>query len=110
MGANGVAGCVDERGLRGLEGPLWAGGGLPAGVDLNAFAGDGEDGLLGGWRVRGILSDCNGRKSKRRGEDQGEKVSLPHWEEFYASALRVCVNETECADLPVVGGYWNDDD
>ena len=92
-----VAGCVDEVGFRGLEDPLRASGGLLAGVDLDAFAGDGEDGVLRGWRLCGILSDRGGCE-EACGESQEEAGSMHDRAVYPKEVSRVCSGKTECAD------------
>ncbi len=76
MGAYVVAGGVDERGFGSLKYPLWAGGGLLASIDLNAFTGDGEDGVLrgrwGGGILRGILRGRDSCDGECCGEDEEE--------------------------------------
>jgi hypothetical protein len=109
VSADEAAGCVDEVGFGGLEDPLWTSGGLLAGVDLNAFAGDGEDGVLRGWRFRGVLSDRSGCEESCA-ESQEKAGSLHDRGVYRKNVSPVWMHETECADLWLVGGYWNDND
>ena len=85
VGAYGVAGCVDEGGFGGLEDPLWAGGGLLAGVDLDAFAGDGEDWVLRGWRVGGDFGRLPAVARERVAARITERwVAACHWTKVYS--------------------------
>jgi hypothetical protein len=78
VGACGFTVCVSERGLGRLEDPLRAGGGLLAGVDLHAFAGNCQDDVLGFWGVCGILGGCGGGDGERRDEYQQNRSAVCH--------------------------------
>lgn len=78
VGACGFTVRVGERGFWSLENPLLACGGLIAGVDLHAFAGNCQDDVLGCWWISGILGDCGGGDGERGGEDQENTGSLRH--------------------------------
>lgn len=82
VGAYGFAGCVDEGGFGCLKDPLRSRGGLLAGVDLNAFAGDGEDGVLRGWWSGGVLGEHGGCHGERRGKKQAKIDSMRHRLQF----------------------------
>ena len=109
MGTYEAAGCVDEVSFGGLEDPLRASGGLLTGIDLDAFAGDGEDGMLRGWRLGGVLSDRYGCQEGCE-ETQAVVYSLHNRAVYRNDVALVWSDETECVDLRLVGGYWNDDD
>ena len=82
VGAYRFARCVEQRGFGCLKDPLGASGGLLAGIDLDAFAGHGEDGALRGWRSGGVLSGCEGRGGECRGENQRKMDLLHHRFQF----------------------------
>ena len=92
MVANVVAGGVDQRGLWGLKDPLWACGGLLAGIDLRAFAGNGEDWVLrrrrNRWILFGILRDYVCRQGERPGKEERKMDSLIH--RAQSTPLRFC--------------------
>jgi hypothetical protein len=95
VGAYGFAGCVDEFGFGGLKDPLRSCGGLLAAIDLEAFAGGGEDGALRGWRFCGVLRGCSGCEECCT-ESQEDAGSL-HDRAVYAKDVSpVWRNETEC--------------
>ncbi len=86
VSAYGVAGCVDERGFGCFKEPLRPRGGLLTGVNLDAFAGDGEDGVLRGWRSGEVLGKRSGRKGKGCGEDRVGTAAL-HCRTVYAETV-----------------------
>ena len=91
MRAYEIAGCVGKVGFGCLKDPLRTSGGLLASVDLDAFAGDGEDGVLGGWRLCGILSDRGGCECCT--EDQEELGSLHDRAVYPKDVSPVCSDE-----------------
>ena len=107
VGAYGGAGCIDEGGFRCLKNPLRSRGGLLTGVDLDALAGDDEDGMLRGWRGGGVLGMHSGRKGEGRDEDRIEKAAL-HCRIVYAFKFEG--TKRSVAEAGDVGGYWNDND
>ena len=106
MGAYGFAGGVDERGFGGLKDPLRSGGGLLAGVDLDAFAGDGEDGVLRGRAVSvGFCAIAAVARKRVATRIESEMDSLRHRNSLRrGSVSRVWRNETECGGC----GGWED--
>jgi hypothetical protein len=95
VGAYGVAGCVEEFGFGCLQDPLRPCGGLLAGIDLDAFAGRGEDGALRGWRFCRVLSGRSGREEC--GAENQEDVGSLHDRAVYPKDVwPVWRNETEC--------------
>jgi hypothetical protein len=82
----GCTGRVDERRFGGLKDPLWASRGLLTVVDLDAFAGDDEDGVLRGRRFRWILSR-SGHGSEHCDESQRKAGMWCHRPQFTPGVL-----------------------
>ena len=87
MGSYGIARCVEERSFGSLKDPLGCWVRLLTDVDLHAFSGDSEDGVLRGRRLGGVLADCSCCEGESDGEDQGELVSWRHPQQFTPCGL-----------------------
>ena len=82
------SGCVVEGSVGGLKDPLRDVRDQLTFVDLNAFAGNSEDGVLAWGRVRGVLTLSGGDDGKGCCEEYAEAVSSLHPQKFTPFALQ----------------------